>query len=474
MTDPPVTADTVRRFREIVGPAHAITDPEAMAPFMREWRDRYVGAAAMVLQPGSTDQIARIMTLAHETKTPIVPQGGNTGLVGGQIPYESGQEVLLNLSRLNRIREVDTVGNVMLAEAGVILEEAQRAADRADRLFPMSLGAEGSCQIGGNIATNAGGTAVLTYGNMRELVMGLEVVLPDGRVWDGLRRLRKDNTGYDLKQLFIGSEGTLGIITAAVLRLFPKPREKATAFAGVESLEKAVRFFTLASEICGHALTTFELIPRIGLEFVLRHGEDTRDPLAESHPWYVLMEVTSGQRGAQVEDMAHSVLEEAFSAHLIEDAAPAASLSQGADYWRIRHLLSEVQKNEGGSIKHDVSVPTAKIPQFIERANDLMSIMIPGSRPVPFGHLGDGNIHYNVSQPPEMDTDVFLAQWDAVSAAVHEIVLDLDGSISAEHGVGRMKRALLPHVKSDVEIDMMRRIKHALDPDNICNPGKVI
>ena len=474
MTDPRVTADILRRFRDIVGPGYAITDPEAMAPFMREWRDRYVGAAAMVLMPGSIDQVSRIMALAHETKTPIVPQGGNTGLVGGQIPFESGHEVVLNLSRLNRIREVDPASNAMIAEAGVILEEAQQAADRADRLFPMSLGAEGSCQIGGNIATNAGGTAVLTYGNMRELVMGLEVVLPDGRVWDGLRRLRKDNTGYDLKQLFIGSEGTLGIITAAVLKLFPKPREKATAFAGVDSLEKTVSFFALASEICGHALTTFELIPRIGLEFVLEHGEGTRDPLADPHPWYVLMEVTSGHRGAQVDDMAHSVLEEAFSAHLIEDAAPATSLAQGADYWRIRHLLSEVQKHEGGSIKHDVSVPTAKIPQFIERANDLMSIMIPGARPVPFGHLGDGNIHYNVSQPPEMDTAVFLAQWDAVSAAVHEIVIDLDGSISAEHGVGRMKRALLPHVKSDVELDLMRRVKDALDPDNICNPGKVI
>lgn len=474
MTEPPVTADTLRRFREIVGPGYAITDPQAMAPFMREWRDRYVGAAAMVLRPGSTEQVARIMALAHETKTPVVPQGGNTGLVGGQIPFEGGHEVLLNLSRLNRIREVDPVNNVMVAEAGVILEEAQQTADRADRLFPMSLGAEGSCQIGGNIATNAGGTAVLTYGNMRELVLGLEVVLPDGQIWDGLRRLRKDNTGYDLKQLYIGSEGTLGIITAAVLRLFPKPREKSTAFAGVGSLEKAVRFFTLASEICGHALTTFELIPRIGLEFVVRHGDGIRDPLAEPHPWYVLMEVTSGHRGAEVDDMAHSVLEEAFSAHLIEDAAPAASLAQGADYWRIRHLLSEVQKHEGGSIKHDVSVPTAKIPQFIERANDLMSIMIPGARPVPFGHLGDGNIHYNVSQPPEMDSNVFLAQWDAVSAAVHEIVIDLDGSISAEHGVGRMKRALLPHVKSEVELDLMRRVKQALDPDNICNPGKVI
>lgn len=470
----PPSTETLERFAQVVGPDYAISIAQDMAPYLTEWRDRYMGRAAMVLRPGSTAEVARIMAIANETRTAIVPQGGNTGLVGGQIPFESGHEVVLSLSRLNRVRSLDPHGNTMTVEAGVVLEEAQKAALAVNRIFPLSLSAEGSCQIGGNLATNAGGVQVLAYGNARDLVLGLEVVLADGRVWDGLRGLRKDNTGYDLKNLFVGSEGTLGIITAAVLKLYPRPAEQVTALLGVESLEKMVELFSLVSSAGGSRLTAFEFLPRIGVDFVLTHIPGTADPLGSPHPWYALIELSGANGDGQARAVAEAVLEEALDDQLISGGTIAGSLAQAHALWRLRHTMSEVQKHEGGSIKHDVSVPIGRIPEFIRRANDLVQLMIPRCRPVPFGHFGDGNVHYNISQPLTMDKGAFLAQWDAVTAAVHEIVVDLGGSVSAEHGVGRMKRDLLAHVKSPVELDLMQRIKQAFDPKGILNPGKVL
>ena len=466
--------ETLDALVRIVGVDHAVRDPGAMTPYLVEWRDRYFGNAALVLKPGSTAEVAAIMKRANETRTAIVPQGGNTGLVGGQIPFESGHEVVVSLSRMTHVRDIDLDGNTMTVEAGLVLANAQGVAASAGRLFPLSLASEGSCQIGGVLATNAGGMAVLSNGSARDLTLGLEVVLADGSVWNGLKRLRKDNSGYDLKDLFIGSEGTLGIITAAVLRLYPKPAETVTAFAGLSHLESAIAFFSRAYALAGPALTAFELMPRLGLDFVLKHVSDARDPLRIPHAWYVLLELSSPREGDDIARIAETLLGEAVEAKEIDDAVIAASLAQERELWRLRELLSEVQKHEGGSIKHDVAVPVARVPEFIARANQLVELMIPGARPVPFGHLGDGNIHYNVSQPPSMDRAVFLANWEALNAAVHEIVLDLGGSISAEHGIGRLKRDLLRHAKAPLELEMMRKIKQAFDPNGILNPGKLL
>ena len=466
--------ETLDALSRIVGEDHAIRDPAAMAPYLVEWRDRYVGKAALVLKPGSTEEVAAILKRANETLTAIVPQGGNTGLVGGQIPFESGNEVVVSLSRMTHVRDIDLDGNTMTVEAGLVLANAQAVAASAGRLFPLSLASEGSCQIGGVLATNAGGMAVLAYGSARDLTLGLEVVLADGSVWNGLKRLRKDNSGYDLKDLFIGSEGTLGIITAAVLRLFPRPAAAVTAFAGIDHLDKATSFFSRAYALAGPSLTAFELMPRIGLDFVLRHADGTKDPLKAPHNWYALLEFSSQRNGDDVTGLAETLLGEGIEAGEIGDAVIASSLAQQRELWRLRELMSEVQKHEGGSIKHDVAVPVARVPEFIARANQLVELMIPGARPVPFGHLGDGNIHYNVSQPPSMDRAVFLANWEALNAAVHEIVLDLGGSISAEHGIGRLKRDLLRHAKAPLELELMRKIKQAFDPNGILNTGKLL
>jgi FAD/FMN-containing dehydrogenase len=465
---------TLDALEHIVGEDHAIRDADAMAPYLVEWRDLYFGKAALVLKPGSTAEVAAILKRANETRTAIVPQGGNTGLVGGQIPFESGHEVVVSLSRLTHVRDIDLDGNTMTVEAGLVLANAQAVAASAGRLFPLSLASEGSCQIGGILATNAGGTAVLAYGSARDLTLGLEVVLADGSVWDGLKCSRKDNSGYDLKDLFIGSEGTLGIITAAVLRLLPKPAETVTAFAGLSHLDAAGAFFSRAYEQAGPALTAFELMPRLGLDFVLKHATGTRDPLRSPHAWYVLFELSSPREGSGVARLAETLLSEGIKSGEIEDAVIAGSLAQEHELWRLRELMSEVQKHEGGSIKHDVAVPVARVSEFIARANQLVELMIPGARPVSFGHFGDGNIHYNVSQPPSMDRAVFLANWETLNAAVHEIVLDLGGSISAEHGIGRLKRDLLRHAKQPLELEMMRKIKNAFDPNGILNPGKLL
>ena len=470
----PPSADTLATLAHIVGEPHALRDPKDMAPYLTEWRDRYRGKAAIVLKPGTTDEVAAVLKCANEARAAIVPQGGNTGLVGAQIPDESGSQIVLSLERLCHIRDVDLASNTMTVEAGLTLEGAHQRAESVNRVFPLSLASEGSCQIGGVLSTNAGGLAVLAYGNARDLALGLEVVLADGRIWHGLKALRKDNTGYDLKNLFIGAEGTLGIITAAVLRLFPRPAERVTCMAGLSDLESATELLARMQDAAGPMLTAFEILPRIGLDFAIKHSDGLHDPLRAPHAWYVLLEVSSPLAGDTIHDLMQTQLAAAIETGEIEDAVLTTSDRQTGELWKLREVMSEVQKYEGGSIKHDVSVPIGRVPEFIDRANDLVELMIPGARPVPFGHLGDGNIHYNVSQPVGMDKDVFLSNWEALNAAVHEIVLDLGGSISAEHGIGRMKRDLLPHAKGAVAIDLMQSIKASFDPNGILNPGKLL
>src|SRR5438128_6189250 len=435
--------DLIARFAAIVGDRYAITAPSEIAPYLSEERGLYHGRSPLVLRPGSVAEVAAILKLANATRTPIVPQGGNTGLVGGQTPHQG--EVLMSLRRLDRIREVDPTSNTMTCEAGVVLIKAKEAAAAAGRLFPLSLGAEGSCTIGGNLSTNAGGTGALAYGVARELVLGLEVVLADGRILNNLRKLKKDNTGYDLRHLFIGAEGTLGIITAAVLKLFPRPRAVETAFAGVPSPHAALALLNLAEERAGGTVTSCELMPRLSLDWAIRHAPTCRDPLAGRHAWYVLVEMSSQTREglrATMED----ILAAGAERGLVEDATIAESLEQTKAFWLVRQHIADTQKYEGGSIKHDVSVPVNAVPDFIAEATAAVEAMIPNCRPVPFGHLGDGNIHYNVSQPVGADRAAFIGRWDEVNDAVFAIVAKHGGSISAEHGIGVMKRELLQDV----------------------------
>ncbi len=468
------TQPLLDRFAQIVGPAYAVRDPQSIQPYLIEPREKFHGRTPLVLRPGSVAEVAAILKLANETRTPVVPQGGNTGLVGGQIASEKGDEIVVSLSRLNRLRSVDPDNNTITAEAGAILADVHKGADAVDRLFPLSLASEGSCEIGGNLSTNAGGTGVLAYGNTRDLVLGVEVVLPSGDIWNGLKILRKDNTGYDLKDLFVGAEGTLGIITAAVLQLVPKPRGISVAILAVKNPTAALQLLHLARGHAGRSLTAFELIPRIGFEFVLRHAPGTRDPLAETYPWYVLMEYSSGRSQEDADEAVDAIFAAGFEAGLIDDGTRSQSAQQAAAFWHLRHMMSEVQKFEGGSIKHDVAVPLAAVPELLERAAADVTALIPGARPFPFGHMGDGNIHLNISQPVGADKDAFLARWEEVNELVHGIVGELGGTISAEHGIGRLKRDLLKKVKSPLEIDMMRRLKAAFDPNGIMNPGKVL
>ncbi|MDX2307228.1 MAG: FAD-binding oxidoreductase [Hyphomicrobium sp.] len=467
------SADLVDRLAAIVGPANAIRDPAVQHPYLVEWRDRYHGATPVVLRPGTTDEVARIMALCNEARVGVVPQAGNTGLVGGQIPNARGTEIVLSVTRLDSIRAVDPSGMSLTAEAGVTLARAQSAAQEVGRLLPLSMASEGSCCVGGNLATNAGGIAVLAHGTARRQALGLEVVLADGRIWNGLGNLAKDNTGYDIRDLFIGSEGTLGVITAATLRLVPAPRETATAFAGLDRAADLIPLFRLAEDRLGTGLTAFEFMTDRALEFVLRHGSRVRAPLASTIPVFVLLEVSSGREGHAGPNL-QDFLHEANSRGLVRDIVLASSAAQQADLWRLREQMSEVQKHEGGSIKHDIALPVATIPEFLDRAAGIVERIVPGARPVPFGHLGDGNIHYNVSQPADADKAVFLANWARLSSAIHDLVAEMDGSISAEHGIGQMKRQELARLKDPVALDLMRRIKATLDPNGILNPGKVL
>ncbi|WP_370674939.1 FAD-binding oxidoreductase [Pleomorphomonas sp. PLEO] len=469
----PSTPDLISRFKALVGPGHALVDAADKARYLVEWRDLYQGETPLVLRPADTAEVAAILRLAHETQTAIVPQGGNTGLVGGQIPVPGQQEIVVSLERLDKVRSIDPLGNSMVVEAGMPLAAVHAAAEAADRIFPLTLASLGSCQIGGNIATNAGGTAVLAYGNARNLVLGLEVVLADGRVWNGLRRLGKDNAGYDLKQLFIGSEGTLGIVTAAALRLHHRPRGLSVAFVSLASPSAALNLFARAQATASFGLTGFELMSGLAMEFALRHIAGARLPTAPA-PWYVLVEVSSGLSDAEAGAMILDILSGAMTAGEALEAAVAQSLSQIDDFWRLRHGMSEVQKYEGGSIKHDISVPIGDLPDFLDEAMAAVGTAFPGCRPVPFGHMGDGNIHFNVSQPEGDDRQAFLARWDEMNAVVHAVVRKYDGSVAAEHGVGRLKVELLADVKPSLDLELMGRLKDALDPEGILNPGRVI
>ncbi|HEV7317149.1 MAG TPA: FAD-binding oxidoreductase [Ensifer sp.] len=466
--------ELIASFVEIVGSANALTAEADKARYLVESRGLYRGTTPLVLRPGSVDEVSRIMKLASATRTAIVPQGGNTGHVAGQIPREGKADIVLSLERLNRIRDIDPVGNVIVTDAGCILADIQKAADDHDRLFPLSLGSEGSARIGGNLSTNAGGTAVLAYGNMRQLCLGLEVVLPTGEIWDGLRRLKKDNTGYDLRDLFIGAEGTLGVITGAVLKLFPKPLGHQVAFAGVGSVEHALALFEKASSLCGPALTGFELMPRLGVEFTTRHIAGVRDPMDTVHPWYVLIDISTSDSAESAGRMVQDLMERGLADGLVENAVIAANETQGKALWHMRESMSPAQKPEGGSIKHDVSVPVSSIPAFMKEADAAVMKAIPGARICSFGHMGDGNIHYNISQPIGADKQAFLDRWREINAIVHGIVLTYNGSISAEHGIGQLKRDELAEVRAPIEIALMQRIKHAFDPSGIMNPDKVL
>ena len=465
------------RLAAIVGQKNVITDPEIMAPYLREWRNLYTGRAQALVRPGSTEEVSAIMRLAHATDTPVVPQSGNTGGVGGQVPDQSGKALLLSLTRMNKLRDVQPLSNMITVEAGMILQNLQEEAIKVDRFFPMSLPSEGSCMIGGNLATNAGGTGVIAYGNTRDLVLGLEVVLPDGRIWNGLSGLRKDNSGYEMKHLFIGSEGTLGVITAATLKLFPQPRAQVTGFIGVDSLDKALAILSRAQGNSGGTVTTFEVISRFAIETYLKFAETAQDPLSGQHNWYVLLEISSQRADGpeqRLQDQVEAMLAEAFEQGEADDAVLASSLDQRMKLWKIREDMPFAQSIEGASIKHDVSVPVASVPAFVKEALGILTDRFPGCRPCPFGHLGDGNIHFNITQPKGWEPKAFLALYDEMNSCMFEIVVRYGGSIAAEHGVGQHKRKLLPLFKNPVALDLMRSLKQAIDPKGIMNPGKVL
>jgi FAD/FMN-containing dehydrogenase len=459
---------TLERLKAIVGPSGFSDDPDELAPHLIEWRNRVVGKTPLLLKPANTGEVADIVRVCAEAEVGIVPQGGNTGLVGGQIPRADGSDVLIALGRMNKIRNVDPVDNTLVVEAGCTLAVAQEAAAEVERLLPLSLAAEGTSQVGGNLSTNAGGIHVLRYGNARDAVLGVEVVLPDGSIWDGLRALRKDNTGYDLKHLFIGAEGTLGIITAAVLKLFPRPRQVATMFASTADPKQVLELLQLAREMSGDAVLAFEMISRFALELVLRYVPGTSDPLAAPSPWYALIDLTVPR------DDAEAFLAAALDKGLVTDAVLAGSAAQAKALWKLRESISESQKHEGASIKHDISVPVSQIPSFVDEALAAAATLIPGIRPVPFGHVGDGNLHFNFTQPAGADGKAYLAKWEELNHVVHDIVVAHGGSISAEHGIGVLKREEGRRYKSAVELGLMQRIKQAIDPKGIMNPGKGI
>lgn len=467
-----MTHDFIDTVKKIIGDAYVITDLETLTPYIREYRGRYTGKALAVIKPKDTNEVSKIVKLCHDKNIPIVPQGGNTSLVGGSIAYDD-QAIILNLSRLNTVFDMDVHNFSVTVGAGVILKDLQDLAQENDRYFPLSLGAEGSCQIGGNIASNAGGMLTIGYGNMRDLVLGLEVVLPNGNIWNGLRRLRKDNTGYDLKHLFIGSEGTLGIVTAAVLKLFPLPKYRETFFAGVQSPAQAIELLTRCRATAGDNIMAFELIPRLGIDLALKHLDDTVDPLEQAYPWYVLAELSAGNDQQNFRDSLETLLSQAFDDKIIGDATLADSQNKQAQLWYIREAIVEAQRMEGGSIKHDIAVPVSSIPEFLDRALACVYDIMPDIRPIPFGHLGDGNLHFNLTQPEDMSREEFLAQWDNINHKVHDIVVDLGGSIAAEHGVGTFKLEELPTRKSTTEMNMMRAVKKALDPKGLMNPNVI-
>ncbi len=467
----PRISEFIGKLTAALGPKSVSTDTQEIAPLIQDWRGRWSGSTPVLVKPASTEEAAKAVALCAEYGLPVNPQGGNSGMVNGSVPQG---EVLISLRRMNRVREVDVLNDAMTLEAGVILTRAQEVAEENGRLFPLSLGAEGVATIGGLISTNAGGVAVLRYGMMRDLVLGIEAVLPDGRVWNGLRGLRKDNTGYDLKHLFIGAEGTLGLVTAATLKLFPRPAVKETAWAVVESPDKAVELLSRAKAASGGAVTGFEIVPKLGLELVLKHIPDTRDPLPAAAPWRVLIEL-SLPRAEGARDMMEGLLADALEAGLALDATIAGTGAQKAMLWKIRENIAVAERAHGKALKHDVSVPVSRVAEFMDRADALVKATVPGIDIIAFGHVGDGNIHYNITPPPGADQDAFVeGEGLKLSKVVHDLVSELNGSISAEHGIGRLKREELAWRKSAVEMDIMRAVKAALDPENRMNPGRVL
>ena len=472
MTSPAPHHDALLSIlRERLGARHVLTDPDRMAPHLVESRRLYTGTARAVLRPGTTQEVSFAVAACAEANVPVVAQGGNTGLTGAGVPQGG---VVLSLERLTQVRGLDPVNASITVEAGMTLSEVQAAADAAGMLFPLSYASRGSARIGGGVSTNAGGIAVLAYGNARDLVLGLEVVLADGRVWNGLKALRKDNAGYDLKQVFVGSEGTLGIVTAVVLKLFPRPRSTSVALVGLDSARAALDLFVALRGRMDRDLTAFEYLPAFALDLVLRHAPGAVRPLSGEHAAYALIELASARPDADTRAELEDALGDALADGLIADATIAASGAQNAALWHLREGVPEAQTREGASIKHDVSVPLSRLPDFLERANAACRAAMPGLRPCGFGHFGDGNIHFNLSQPVGMDRAAFLAQWSRFNRIVHDIVDELGGSIAAEHGVGLIKRDELQRYGDPVGLDLMRTLKTALDPKNILNPGKVV
>lgn len=469
-----VPASVLDELRRIVGPGGYFDSPDDIAPFTVDHRELYRGATPLVLRPRTTEQVSQILRTCNEAGVGVVPVGGNTGYCGGATPSADGSQVVVSLARMRRIRSVDPDNFTLIAEAGCVLEEVQNAAAAVDRLFPLSLGSEGSCQLGGNLSTNAGGTAVLRYGMARDLVLGLEVVLPDGRIWDGLKPLRKDNTGYDLRDLFIGAEGTLGIITAAACKLFSRPRELITAIAAVKDPASAVALLSKLRAVSGDAVTTFELMPRLGLELVVKHVPDTSDPFEKPYEWYVLLEVGAGRSESGLREIVESELFAEMERGAVLDAVLAQSEAQRDAFWRLRETIPEGQRREGASIKHDISVTTSELPRFIDEASALLRSITPDSRLIPYGHMGDGNLHFNLTVPVNGDTAAFRALAPRIHRAMHDLVARYGGSISAEHGIGQLKREDLVRYKHPVALEVMRAIKQTLDPKGIMNPGKVL
>jgi FAD/FMN-containing dehydrogenase len=466
--------NTLSELKAAVGDGSWLESPDDVAPFLSDFRRLYHGSAPLVLLPRNVDEVARILQICNRAEVAVVPHGGNTSYCGGATPDETGAQIVLSLRRLNRVRQVDAADYSMIVEAGCTLAAAQTAARDADRLFPLSLGSEGTAQIGGNLSTNAGGTAVLRYGMMRDLVLGLEVVLADGRVLRGLKSLRKDNTGYDVKSLFVGAEGTLGVITAACLKLFPQPADTATALTGIDSPRHALDLLARLRTAAGDQVTSFELMPRLAVELTVKHVPGVANPLDQNTPWYLLIELSSPNPRQELLTLLTATLEEAAAAGTIRDAMLAASMAQAQAMWKLRESVPEAQRRHGASLKHDVSVPVSAIPTLIEEGTALVHRLAPEGDVVSYGHAGDGNLHFNVSQKPDADIKSFVARGPVLELAMFDLVESLGGSISAEHGIGRLKAAEFARRADPVELAVMHELKRALDPKGIMNPGKVL
>ena len=467
-------ANVISALADALGESQVIVDEAAQAQWLTDWRGRYRGQALAVVFPQNTGEVAAAVRICAQAGVAMVPQGGNTGLCGGATPTGEQRSVVINLSHMKRVLAVDTANDTLTVEAGCTLATVQQVAADNGRLFPLSLASEGSCEVGGNLSTNAGGVQVLRYGNMRELVLGVEVVLPDGRIWDGLRALRKDNTGYDLKQLFIGAEGTLGIVTAMVLKLFPAPRARATAWVAVPGPAAAVALLRAVQGACGDRVTAFEIVGREALELVLRHIPDTRAPFGQVGEWAVLLELSDTGEGEALDALLEAALADGFETGLVEDAVIASSVAQARALWALRENISEAQRLEGVSIKHDIAVPVSRVGEFLERAGRALCERWPDTRIVAFGHIGDGNLHYNLSKADALANRDFIERTPEINRVVHDLVDALGGSISAEHGLGQLKREEITRYRSVVELEMMRALKRTFDPQGLMNPGKVV